>query len=253
MGSCRTRVGAVLFASTALTMMLIASEPGASASDPPRVTLIASSSNKPLTGYVYVDFEQAGHDQAKLHGAVTGAPAGSSVELFSSSFPFKTTSKGLAIARLILSAGRASYSFTAIPQLATRYFVMLRSGGSSPKVLARSATSTVYATAGGRFDGTYTTCGRPICHESLSTTAFFPRSVAPRESTKRWYVYLGLSLAPSVEPPPPKIEYLHANWHASSIKIGPTAYKQTVHLSFTIGSSAYRWDWDSLRPRHRIF
>jgi len=224
-------------------MILIAPGLEASASSPPHLTLSVSSANKPATGYVFVDFGQKGYDQAKLQGIVTGAPAGSAVELFSSTFPFKATSASLATAKLVLPAGKATYAFTQRPQLATRYLVELVSAGSSPKVLARSAIAVVYVSVGFHFDGTYTTCGRPVCHETLSSTFLFPPSVAARESAKRWYIYLGLNLLPSLEPAVPKIEYLHATWSASSTKIGPTSYKKTVHLSFTIGNDGYRWDW----------
>jgi hypothetical protein len=192
---------------------------------------------------MFVDFEQKGYDQAKLQGVVTGAPAGSAVELFSSTFPIKAPNTRVASAELVPSAGKAIYSFTESPQLATRYLVELVLPGPNAKVLARSAPSVVYVAAGSRFDGTYTTCGRPVCHETLSITFIFPPSIAARESAKRWYIYLGLSLAPSKEPPPPKIEYLHANLSASSSEIGPTSYKKTLRLSFTIGNEAYRWNW----------
>ena len=150
--SCRARIGAVLVASTALTMILIAPGTKASASSPPHVTLSANSSNKPVTGYVFVDFEQKGYNQAKLQGVVTGAPAGSAVELFSSTFPFKAPSLRVASAKLVLSAGKAMYSFTESPQFATRYLVEVVSAGSNPKVLARSAPSVVYVSAGSHFE-----------------------------------------------------------------------------------------------------
>ena len=94
------------------------------------------------------------------------------------------------------------YSFTVTPLIAARYQVEVLASGSSTPV--KSKVQPLYVSNAGRITGGRT-CARPVCAERFRVYLTLPRSALRRESTKPWYVYLGLKLTTgSGIPPAPK-------------------------------------------------
>jgi hypothetical protein len=210
---------------------------------PPQVSLSVTTANKPVGGDRYVTYDQRGANQAKLQGTATNPPAGASVALLSSVFPYDAPSQPIATATLNPAAGKDAYSFTVTPTLATRYFVELLGSVSDPGVLARSTQSVVYVAADLVYsEAKQAQCSRPECHRTFSATVTYPTSVAATESAKHWNTYFGLALLPVAAPAPPTWLHLRHNWKVGRTRLlRPGVYKTTFRLEFRIGEKGFDW------------
>jgi hypothetical protein len=206
----------------------------------PTITIAATSKAKPITGDVFVVYLGGSFASATIHGTVKSAAAGEVVTLYAQRFPY--TKAPAPVRSVTLSgAGTRTYSFTVKPTLATRYQVKLF---AKTTLLATSPTQTVYVLVNGYATGGQA-CARPVCKETLHAYTFLPASALSIEMRKHVYPYFGLSLAPSVEPPPPTWLYLNAG-HAkvsAARRISAGEYENTFTFSFIIGNNGYYWAW----------
>ena len=211
----------------------------------PSVSIGLRSSYPKLTGDVYVATYPKAATKAKASGAVSGAHSGEVAELFAQQFPFRAHEHKIGSVTLSAHGGRAPYSFTVKPLLATRYRVKVFGAGGTGPALATSTKVTLFVTTGGYFrPSTAPPCGRPVCHQRFTSTYFVPVSVARRENAKRIYKYFGLNLRPVTEPPPPKWLYLTKIVAVSKPRrVSAGEYRQTVTFSFRIGNDGYYFGW----------
>ncbi len=209
----------------------------------PGITVAAKSLFKPVTGDVFVVFDAGKFAKAQIHGSISGAARGEVVRLFAQPFPFKNAPARAGSATL--ASPSASYSFTVIPTLATRYRVALYPNSTSATALAATTIRTVYVADLQAAALTPKTCARPVCRESLRIEEVVPASTLRDEITKHWYFYFGLSLSPTKAPPPPK--FLTLDTHATisaPVPGGARRYTRTISFSFRIGRDGYDWAWN---------
>jgi serine/threonine-protein kinase len=207
-------------------------------------TISASSALAPVTGDVYVVYLGGTNSNATLSGTVKDTATGEVARLYALQFPFQGKPARAGSVALQASAGTASYSFQVSPSLATQYKVEVFANGTATSPLATSATTTVYVTPGATNSGT-PTCGRPVCHESITIRIFLPTSALSTEMAKQWYAYFNINLASVVEPAAPSVMNLGAgNGQVTPAqRVSSTEYDVTVTFSFDIGSDAYHWRW----------
>ncbi|HEV2243069.1 MAG TPA: serine/threonine-protein kinase [Streptosporangiaceae bacterium] len=207
-------------------------------------TISASSALAPVTGDVYVVYLGGTNSSATLSGTVKDTGSGEVARLYALRFPFGGTPAQAGSVALQPTAGTASYSFQVTPSLATRYKVEVFASATATSPVATSATTTVYVAPSATNSGT-PTCGRPVCHESITIRVFVPASVLSAEIAKQWYPYFAINLAPAIEPAAPSVMSLGAgNGQVSAAqRVSSTEYDITVTFSFDIGSDAYHWRW----------
>jgi hypothetical protein len=207
-------------------------------------TISASSALAPVTGDVYVVYLGGTNSSATLSGTVKDTGSGEVARLYALRFPFGGTPAQAGSVALQPAAGTASYSFQVTPSLATRYKVEVFASATATSPVATSATTTVYVAPSATNSGT-PTCGRPVCHESITIRVFVPASVLSAEIAKQWYPYFAINLAPAIEPAAPSVMNLGAgNGQVSAAqRVSSTEYDITVTFSFDIGSDAYNFRW----------
>jgi serine/threonine-protein kinase len=235
-------VAVVAAAAVAAGLTLISSPARATAS----VAIAVKSALTPVDGYTFVGFMAGKDASARIQGQIKGATDGEVAQLYAQPFPYKSAPTEVGEVILHPSGKKATYAFTATPSVATRYRVELFQNSTAKTPLVSSAISTVYV----GYDSTSSnsqTCARPVCREKLSVQLFVPASALNAEIAKRWYVYLGLTLAPSKEPASPKYQLLGAG--APQVtdvhRISATEFGVTVNLSFRVGNDAYSWNWSA--------
>jgi hypothetical protein len=143
----------------------------------------------------------------------------------------------------------ASYEFQVTPTLATSYRVELFQSSAASKPLATSGVATIYVV---NFvtTGELQTCGRPVCHESLQVSYWMPSSALQTEMSKRLYLYFGINLTSSIEPPPvPQWLILGAgNGHVTAPhRISANEFSYTITFSFQVGDDALHWAYRACR------
>jgi hypothetical protein len=207
-------------------------------------TISASSALAPVTGDVYVVYLGGTNSSATVSGTVKDTASGEVARLYALRFPFQGTPTQDGSVALQPVAGTASYSFQVTPGLATRYRVEVFASGTATSPVATSATTTVYVTPGATNSGT-PTCGRPVCHESITIRVFVPASALGTEIAKQWYPYFAINLASTIEPAAPSVMNLGggSGQVSGGQRVSSTEYDVTVTFSFDIGSDAYDWRW----------
>ena len=211
----------------------------------PTITIFATAKIPPVTHDVLVFYKDSGgFASAKIHGKITGAAAGEVAALYAQQFPYKT--RPVRLGAVTLESSTPVYSFTVTPALATRYAVRLFASGTSKTPLASSAAVNVYVTNGGFTTGG-TTCSRPVCHEVLHEFTILPSSALGTEIGKHQYLYFGLSLSATGEPPPPHWPYLNAGspTQTKSRRVNAGEYETTITFTFTVGNDGWYWLWSS--------
>ena len=171
---------------------------------------------------------------ASISGDISGATGKNVVKLYAQPFPYDRA------ARLIGSASEATrYSFNVKPTIATRYHVVL---DTSPRAVT-SATATVYISANSRVATKRNCVSTPVCHPAYRVYVFLPRALIGRYMSKHWYVYVGLRLSATSNPPRgPKWLYLDKHAAVSGPRrISPDEYERTVRFSLRIGSKSATW------------
>lgn len=203
----------------------------------PTITIAAKSAIPKITGDVLVVWRSAADKSATIKGTVTGGMSGQDLRLYAQPFPFKKAPTE--ITHITLGSGQ-KYSFTVTPTLATKYQVKLFATSSGGSSLAASAKVIVYVAAHSHARGG-STCARPVCHQTWHLHVLVPPSTLRTEMPKRWFVYFGLALSRTGEPPPPRILKLGAgNPRVSSpTKVSAGEYAVTIKFSFRIGNRGY--------------
>lgn len=179
----------------------------------PAITIQAKNpSVGKVTGDTFVIFGIKSVQNAVVSGTATGAASGDVVTLLAE--PFKAT-HFTAVGTKTLTSATQSYSFNVRPTLATKYKAQLTTGTT---VDATSATQPVYVALAQNLAKTpHTTCNRVGCTETITTRTLVPASAYRTESTKRWYLYIGVNRSrgvPSTRPP----KYLTLTKAASASK-----------------------------------
>lgn len=204
------------------------------------ITIAAKSELPKITGDVLVIWRNHADNSATIHGKLTGGTNGDDLRLYAQQFPFNKAP--VLVSQITVNRPNVPYSFTVFPTLATRYQVKFFGNTSRP--VAQSPKVTVYVAAGGRASGG-STCGRPVCHQTWHLHVFVPPSTLRTEMPKRWFVYFGLALSPSRQPPPPAILKLGAgNLQVSPPRrINGHEYAVTIKFSFRIGNNRYSYSF----------
>jgi len=203
----------------------------------PTITIAAKSNIKKITGDVLVIWRSAADKSATIKATVTGATAGQDLRLYAQPFPFK---KAPAEIQHTTVTSATTYSFTVTPGLATKYKVKLFATSSGGTALAASPKVIVYVAADAHARGG-SICGRPVCHQTWHLHVFVPPSTLRTEMPKRWFVYFGLNLSRTSEPPPPRILKLGAGNPRVSrpTRVNGHEYAVTIKFSFRIGNNGY--------------
>ena len=167
-----------------------------------------TSSSKPVNGNTYVTYDPGGGTttlpgaaSAKLSGEITDITAGEVVQLYAQQFPYTSASALIQSVTPNPVGGRATYSFTVFPTLATRYQIRLLRSATATTPVATSAINTVYVvgSSGTSFQYNYnhTLCfTHPVCHTTLTFSVHLPPSALQTEMSKQQYPYLGVNLSP---------------------------------------------------------
>ncbi len=223
-------------------LALAAAAPAMAAPGPAAVTVTISAQSKlrPVTGHVLVVFRSGPKSSVQLSGSYSGAASGDTLALFAQPFPYSSPPAQIASKQITAASG--SYSFSEIPQIATKYKAEVLSGTA---VQGTSPVRYVYLSPRVNVTGGHK-CGRPVCHEQFTVSEIVPASAYSAESAKHWYVYFGLRLSPVREPPAPRWLNLDAKAKVGPVtKVAATQFRRTVSFSFRIGSEGYHWLWNS--------
>jgi hypothetical protein len=234
---------AALAGAAALAAQLSVIAPAQAAA--PTITIFATGKLPPVTHDVLVFYKgSGGFASAKIHGKITGAAVGEVAALYAQQFPYKT--RPVRLGAITLKSSAPVYSFTVTPALATRYAVRLFASGTSKTPLASSAAVNVYVSLNGFTTGGGN-CSRPVCHQVLHEFTVVPGSALRTEMGKHQYLYFGLSLSPTSEPPPPHWLYLNAGHptQTKSRRVNAGEYETTITFTFTIGNDGWYWLWSS--------
>jgi Protein kinase domain len=226
---------------------LLASSHGHPSAAPPHpshaVPMAVTSRLQPVTGDVYVVYQDGKDASAQVHGQIAGTASGEVARLYAQQFPYSRAPVPVGSVILDPAGGTASYAFTVTPTLATRYQVRLFRSSTAQAPLGSSVASTVYVTVTGISDAAKT-CQRPVCHESLNLRVKVPASAMSTELAKRWYPYFAIRLAPGKSPPAPRVLRLGAASPGvtPSRRISATEFELTYSFSFRVGNHAYNWN-----------
>jgi hypothetical protein len=204
----------------------------------PTISIAAKSAIPKITGDVLVIWRNAADKSATIKGTVNGGSSGEVLRLYAKQFPFTQAPK--VVGKITIAGPTQRYSFTVTPGLATRYQAKLFAASTSHMSLAASPRVAVFVAANAHARGP-STCGRPVCHPTWHLHVFVPPSTLRTEMPKRWFVYFGLNLSRTGEPPPPRFLKLGAGNPRVSrpTKINAHEYAVTIKFSFRIGNHGY--------------
>lgn len=209
----------------------------------PTITIKATSAIPVVTHDVLVQYHNSRLDKVTISGTISATASGDVAQLYAQSFPFNKAARPVPGQDEAFSASTSpvAYTFTAVPNLATRYSVRLFASSTATTALASSAVKNVYVTSNQPFYG-LRSCTRPVCHETVRIYTYIPASTYKTESAKRWFFYFGLRLSPTVEPPPPTWIYLDGKASISKVKrISAREFERTISFSFTINNDGFHY------------
>ncbi len=206
----------------------------------PTISVAASTKLPLVTHDALVLYKEGAYASAKIHGTISGAAAGEVARLYAQPFPYKKAAA--AVATVTLNAGKASYSFTVSPSLATRYQVKLFKSKTGSAPVASSSQQNVYVTLANAPTG-LKNCGRPTCTEMITLKTNVPASALSTEMGKKVYAYSGLSLSKSGTPKPPATLALNGQMAkvGRTVRLSATQYRVTIKFTFTVGNDGYAW------------
>jgi len=241
---------AVLAVAGVIAAITLGGSPGHGAASPARPRLArfpiaASSGFRPVTGDVFVAYQDGKEASARLRGHIHGVKSGEVAQLYAQQFPYQHAPLQVGSVVLQPTGTTASYSFQVTPVLATRYKVELFRSSTAKTPLAASAASTIYVALTGTPNADQK-CSRPLCHETFHVRFRVPAPAMSTEIAKQWYPYFGLNLAAVKEPGAPKRYRLGAGDArvTPSRRVSATQLELTVTYSFEVGNSAYHWNWN---------
>jgi hypothetical protein len=237
----RRAAAAALVSAAVITAQFIAVSQAQAAA--PTITIAATAKGVHVRGYTVVEYLGGTYGAASIHGTITGAAAGDVAALYAQQFPFRN--RPVRVGAVTLKAGKATYSFTVGPSLATRYAVRLFVGRTA-RELASSPLASVYVAPYAYVTGGQT-CARPVCDETFHEHVIVPSSALSGEMSDHLYPYFGLNLSPTGAPPQPKWLYLwggNASVGAAR-KLAADEFERTITFSFTVGNEGYWWAWDT--------
>lgn len=207
----------------------------------PAITITVTSKIGKIGGDLVVQYKNGTLDKATIKGTVSATTSGEVAKLYAQQFPYKTAAKRVPGQSKTFSASTkaVSYSFTAVPTLATRYSVRLFASRSAASALASSATKTVYVATKQPYYGVKP-CNTAVCHQTIRVYTILPASAYRTESAKRWYFYFGLSLAATGTPKQPKWLNLDTGAKIGKVKrISATEFERTISFSFRVNNDGY--------------
>jgi hypothetical protein len=212
----------------------------AAASTTPSVTLAVHSHNPVVTNDVWVTYDDHAYSNVRLIVRFAAAPAGSSVKVMATRFPF-TSRPSVVGTKAVSSSGKVV--FVAQPSLETRYRAVLLKG---THVLARAGVRTVYVAAGGSISPSIApSCSRPVCLLSFEITVKMVPSSVKTELGKHRYAYFALNLNPTKEPPPPtELKLVTPYELGPAQQVSSSSYRYSLKFRFWIGSEGYYWAWN---------
>lgn len=183
-------------------------------------------------GLYVVYFGLAKKDHASLTGQVTGAPAGSHVELQAKTFPFH---KPFADTASTTTDSSGAFRFTVRPVLATRYRVRV--------LTATSRTVSYYVTGGFREPQPGQCQTEPTCRVTAVVLNYYPARVARREGTKHWFLYQAVTRNCCHDPAPPKRLRRSVSATARVHRVNATTYRLRVTFTYHVGAHYYWYRW----------
>ncbi|MGI9009068.1 MAG: hypothetical protein ACR2FU_23255 [Streptosporangiaceae bacterium] len=218
----------------------------APAQSTPAISIAAKSALAVVTGDVRVAWQVKKLGVATLSGTASGGTAGQVIKVFAQQFPYQAAPAQLGQAIPVTGATTA-YTMQARPGVATHYQAEVFASASATTPVATSPVVTVYVNDVVSFRGAGPCRQRPVCHQTLHVTVRLPPSALAAERAKRWYVYFGLNLSRTGEPPPPRFLTLGAGHPKVSAvrKISPSELALTISVSFRIGTQGYYWSLDA--------
>jgi hypothetical protein len=210
----------------------------------PTISVGASTKLPLITHDALVLYQYGPYASAKIHGIIAGAAAGEVARLYAQPFPYNKAAT--AVAAVTVNAGKAPYSFTVSPSLATRYWVKLFKSKTATAPVASSSQQNVYVTLDNVVTG-LKVCGRPTCTETITATTRVPASALGTEMAKQVYAYFGLSLSTSGTPKPPVTLVRNGGMASISkpVRLSATQYRFTIKFSFTVGNDGFAWFWNA--------
>ncbi len=155
--------------------------------------------------YIWVIYHSKKYSKIHAKGEVTGAASGMILRLYASEFPYTSGWQSIA-QRVLHHDGTDKYSFTAAPELATRYKLELFRDASSTTPLLVTKSTAVYVLAN-YYHSPIRKCGHPICRQSIRISVVVPPATLATEIAKRNFAYFNYTVAPHGTPPTPQWLY----------------------------------------------
>jgi hypothetical protein len=198
----------------------------------PTITIQAKNPAFPnVSGDTLVFYGVKQAQDAVVSGTVTGAAAGDVVTLLAK--PFRAKHFAVTGKPVTLTSSTQGYSFTVRPTLATAYEAQVKTGST---VDATSAVHYVYVSLFVNPVSLRDKCNKADteCSLIITTRTVVPASAYHSESTKRWYLYLGLNRSHGVpSKKPPKYLLLERSASASKpVRIRATDFQITFTFPF---------------------
>lgn len=215
---------------TLLALVLVASaflpSAGHAGRSSVEISISAKTANKPVDHFTWLTSGKP----ARITGAILGGQAGTQVELQESLFPFDGDFSTIDQAT---TGDGGAYSFTAKPEFATRYRVVLVSDPTSASPILTVYVSPHWST----IDGGRCTTGL-TCRLHVVVQAVYPPTAAKHEAAKPAYFYFGVRYGSQTIHP----TRLRLVGTASQVAEGGYRYRATFSFTFST-AQAYRYDW----------
>jgi serine/threonine protein kinase len=237
-------VAIAVVAALIIGIVVVSSGGPASASIP----ITANASSAPVTGDVFVDYQDGAKATAQISGQTTDVSSGEVARLYAQQFPY--TSALIPVASLTLQSadGTARYTFQVTPTLATRYRIELFRNSTATTPLAISTTTTVYVLYGSASTATTSqSCNGVTCRVTYTYFLYVPPSAIATEMSKQWYVYFAVNLSSSGAPPTPTSMQLGAGDPVVSTaqRVAANEFSRSVTITYTDnneqGQTAEEW------------
>jgi hypothetical protein len=220
----------------------------------PSVTIGVGSAFPKAYGYTFVVFGSTYDHQkyatATISGSVSNATSGNVAQLYAQPFPYKHAPVAVAGKQVVLNGDSSeTYSFTAIPGIATRYSVeILTSTAVSTPPLTTSGVVTSYVVTDQWYTGVKTcnrTGNRPICHQSIQIHTLLPASARLAEARKKLYFYFAINLNPRRIPKlPVRLTLDNSARIGKAKRVSATEFEQSAGFSFRVNNDAYNFNVD---------